>query len=370
MVDLGLMQPMISSSTTDVSALGDGRSGGIPPAERNRQNNSGGIIPNIDYFSFVPYIYTIRLVKRQYIDVLQEQNPSDPSYSTSRGYLLLNNWCLSPYLRTISSWNNNTPNLTTKANALICREFPFMRIGKLRLRLSNFLPVINSVNTSNSTTISTINPAPWMCIAMDTRGDHRKIAVNAFPANTPLGNDVNGWNRIFSNNCIPISNINNCSQWSHVETLQMGQVWTYEQEYPNDPERWYINPIKQDIGFIANKNMFLLPSNTLPPSVGTSWWNPTYPANDARTYHPATPLPPIAIYVPFIGGLSNADNDPQISGSITLESSLELHFCSYVEPHEVLAALDSTDEQQLALAYLDFKSDNGKFIYFNTFIHK
>lgn len=336
--------------------------------QRDQKNNQGGIIPNIDYFSFKPFVYTFRLVKRQYIQVYQEKAPDDPTFSSTRTYILLNNFCLSAYLREIAAWDGTTATYKMKKNTEVLANFPFMRIGKLRMRLSNFLPVINSVNTANASSISTINPAPWMCIAMDTRGSYRKIRTGI----DTIGN-TNNWSRLMQINGFVISQKNLCSQWSHVETLQMGQVWTYEQDYMNDSERWWVNPIITDASYNANqsnttKNVFLMSSNILPPDVGTSWWNPIYPSRDATTYHAATPLPPIAIYVPYIGGLDQADNDPQISGSVTLETSLELHFCSYVEPYTVDEELDTTEINCMNLPTLNYQ--NEKYVYFNTFIHQ
>lgn len=339
---------------------------------RDQNNAQGGIIPNIDYFSFKPFVYTIRLVKRQYIQVYQEKAPDDPTFNRYRSYLLLNNFCLSAYLREIDQWvGNSNPTVPTykmKKNTEVLANFPYMKFGKLNMRLSNFIPVINSVNTTNASSIATINPAPWMCIAMDTRGDHRKIRVDA----GSIGNGT-AWPRLFAINGMPISNSNLCSQWSHVETLQMGQVWTYEQNYMNDSERWWINPIIQDATFNQNqsaseKNVYILPSNILPPDIGTSWWNPVYPSNDATTYHSATPLPPIAIYVPYIGGLDQADNDPRISGSVTLETSLELHFCSYVEPYNIPDELDTSQLNGMNIPVLNYA--NTQYLYFNTFIHQ
>lgn len=369
MADLGMFN-QISSSTMDISAQRAGERGGIPPSDRTAKNNQGGIIPNIDYFSFKPFVYTFRLVKRQYIQVYQERAPDDPRFNNFRSYILLNNFCLSAYLREVDTWvgttNPTTPTFKMKKNTEVLANFPYVRFGKLNMRLSNFIPVINSVNTANASSIATINPAPWMCIAMDTRGTHRKVKIGV----QTIGQG-SGWRRLLTINGIPIENSNLCSQWSHVETLQMGQIWTYEQDFMNDAERWWINPILQDAQFLQSateKNVFMLPSNTIPPDVGTSWWNPVYPANDANTYHAATPLPPVAIYVPYIGGLDQADNDPQISGSVTLETSLELHFCSYVEPFDISEELDTSIIDGMNLQTQNF--NNTQFLYFNTFIHQ
>lgn len=327
MVDLGLMN-RVSSSLMDESAPGAGSRGGIPPADRNQQNNQGGIIPNIDYFSFKYNIFKLRLVKRTIITIPQEQFPLSTNLTNKMSYRLLNNWCLSAILRTFTSFTSPTAaKIKVKTNALLAQDFPYMRLGKLRMRISNFIPVINSINPTGQTTLNTINPAPWMCIAMDTRGAYRSVG---------LGNSTNRtdqWLDMISQNSCTIPGQNWCSQWSHVETLQMGQTWNYEQSYGQDPERWFINPIKQDSTFVtgnAPTTFFYYPSNIYSKD---SWFLPYYPGNDTTTnYRPAANLPPIAVYIPHIGGLDQADNSPQISGSATLEVSQTFYFASYMEP--------------------------------------
>lgn len=300
-----------------------------------------------------------------------ELAPDDPLHRLRRDYTLLNNFCLTPYLREVNSWtgtsNPTSPVYRMKVNAQVCKNFPYVKFGKLKMRLSNFIPTINSVSTTNGSTLSTINPAPWMCIAMDTKGAYKKISCD----NVELGNpNSTVWKRLMTLNAIPIEHRNNCSQWSHVETLQMGQVWNYEQSFMNDGERWFANPIANDEANLnaANRIVYMLPSNTLPPDPGNSWWQPNYPANYARTYHTATPLPPIALYIPYIGGLDQADNDPQIRGSVTLETSLELHFCSYVEPYLVDSDLMAEDLNVTQVPYVDW--NNERYLYFNTFVHQ
>lgn len=325
---LGIMQPTISSSSMDISVQRDGRSGGIPPAERTSQNNQGGIIPNIDYFSFEYNVFKLRLVKRTIITIPQEQFPLTTNLQNKLSYRLLNNWCLSAILRTFTSFSSSTAaTIKVKTNALMAAQFPYMRIGKLRMRISNFIPVINSINPTGQTTLNTINPAPWMCIAMDTKGAYRSVGLG------PQSNRTDQWLDMISQNSCLIPGQNWCSQWSHVETLQMGQVWNYEQSYPIDNERWFVNPISQDATYVSSSTpttFFYYPSNIYSSD---SWFLPYYPSNDTKTnYRPAENLSPIAVYIPHIGGLDQADNSPQISGSATLEVSQTFYFASYMEP--------------------------------------
>lgn len=328
----------------------DGGRGGIPPADRTT-TNQGGIIPNIDYFSFVPYVFKMRVVKRTIITIPQELFPTTNNLTQYRQYRLLNNTILTPLLRDVVEWT--TPNEATlgeKVNVQICKDFPYMRFGKLRMRLSNFIPVINSVNAAGNGTINMINPAPWMCIAMDTKSSHRKIQ-------TRTSNQwQDQWLDLHSQNSILISGINRCSQWSHVESLQMGQTWTYEQSYENDKERWWGNIITNDIANIDNTTAYMLPSNTQAPGINaTSWWNPVYPRGNANTYHSATSLPPIAVYIPHIGGLDKADNSPEISGSATLEISLTLYFSTHVEPYNLATTIQTWDMNNINLKTIKSK---------------
>lgn len=309
----------------------------------------------------------MRVVKRCNITIPQELFPTTTNLTTYRQYRLLNNFYLSPLLRDIVEWNSATEaTIGEKTNIQICKDFPYMKFGKLRIRISNFIPVINSVNIAGTGTVNMINPAPWMCIAMDTKGSHRKVQART------SNQWQDQWLDLHSQNSITISGINRCSQWSHVESLQMGQTWTYEQSFENDSERWWENIINRDMENLAanNTTTFMLPSNTQAPSANaTSWFNPLYPQGSNGTYRSATPLPPIALYIPHIGGLDKADNSPEISGSATLEVSLTLYFSTHVEPYNLATTIQTWDMNNINLKTINFNTDDSGFIYFNTFIH-
>lgn len=202
----------------------------------------------------------------------------------------------------------------------ISKTFPYCNFISAHLRISNFIPMQRSLNTTTATDVTSFNMSPYIYISEDTDGYTKEVShITALSQSNWQKQTLRAASSFYFLNTDDsgLLNVNN------TKTLTSGETFVKNYTFEKNSRFFIKTPA------YSTTQCTLMPGDYININNYIAQWKKNNSASTTNTYGLYNPqMSPIFLYLPYIEAATTSEDVVRMMGHLLLETELILELYS------------------------------------------